>query len=139
MRAGTRQRDYEAIVAIYEREGRVTVRALQRELGLSSAGRLIDRLRQLRDEGLIAYDDHRAATIRPLLQLDDRVAATEAQRPGETVSDWCRRLDSYANAPSPAVLVVGADVETFDSVEEMVRVWQELGRPDAVMLKVEAA
>lgn len=100
MKDATRRRDLAAVWAVYERDGRATIRAVQRELGLRQPGRVLHRLRQLRDEGLVAFDDGRNGTLRPVLQPEDRVAPTDRQRPGESIPEWCRRLDSYENAPS---------------------------------------
>ena len=67
--------------------------------------------------------------------MDDRCWPTDQMRPGETVADYCRRIDVYENLKAGSVLVVGTDVETFDTPEEMVGAWQEMGRPEARMLK----
>lgn len=32
-------------------------------------------------------------------KLEGRLWPTDDRRPGETVGDWCRRLDGYVNAP----------------------------------------
>lgn len=54
-----------AVLAVHQRDGRATVRSVMDEAGLRSPGSLVQRLRSLRDLGLIAWEDGHAGTLRP--------------------------------------------------------------------------
>lgn len=57
-----------ALLRVYERDGRATVRSVADERGvaLSSAYRLLD---ELRNEGLVTWEDGQAGTLRPLVSV----------------------------------------------------------------------
>lgn len=54
-----------ALVLVYERDGRATVRSVAEQAGLSSPGSLVRHLRVLRRLGWVTWVDHRAGTLRP--------------------------------------------------------------------------
>lgn len=63
-----------ALLRVYERDGRATVRSVAAEAGLASYGRVQEtHLSRLADAGLIAWEPGKAGTLRPLVGV---VAAT---------------------------------------------------------------
>lgn len=93
----SQRRLFEAVVVVYERDGRATLRAVGHELMFSSVGGLSRQLKKLRAKGYVDFCG--PGTLRPVLQPHDRIVATDRQRPGESVREWCRRLDVQHNAP----------------------------------------
>lgn len=57
-----------ALLAVYARDGRATIRTVQAEGGYRSSGSLWKQLRVLRAAELIAFDDALRGTLRPLVQ-----------------------------------------------------------------------
>lgn len=55
-----------ALLAEWEKHGRVTIRAVAKRLGLAGVGSVHTHLSALREAGLVAWDDGRSATLRPL-------------------------------------------------------------------------
>lgn len=57
-----------ALLRVYERDGRATIRAVARERGvaLSSAYRSLE---ELRNKGLVDWQDDHAGTLRPLVSV----------------------------------------------------------------------
>lgn len=56
-----------ALIRVYARDGRATIRSVMEEADYRSVGRLHDAARALRDRGLIAFEDDQAGTLRPLV------------------------------------------------------------------------
>lgn len=57
-----------ALVAVYERDGRATVRDVQRQAGLASPNTTDAHLRRLRRDGFATWADGRSGTLRPLVR-----------------------------------------------------------------------
>lgn len=57
-----------ALIAVYQRDGRATVRSVVAEAGMKSPGSALRPLKLLRDAGLIAWEPGKAGTLRPLVQ-----------------------------------------------------------------------
>lgn len=62
----------------------------------------------------------------------------DEQHPGETVPEWCDRLDDYYNPPGwrnvrpgRVALMTSDAVETFDTAEAAISAWQDGGRQPA--------
>jgi SOS-response transcriptional repressor LexA len=55
-----------AVVRCHERDGRVTVRGVADEVGFASPNTAHVHLYALRERGLVAWDEGRAGTIRPV-------------------------------------------------------------------------
>jgi len=65
---------YLAVLTVYAVDGRCTVRSVMDELGLRSTSSAHRRLNRLRSAGLVAWDQGRTGTLRPLYGLVPRVA-----------------------------------------------------------------
>lgn len=57
-----------AMVRVYDRQGRCTIREVVAEAGYASIGSTHKYLRELRAAGLVAWDDGRTGTLRPLVR-----------------------------------------------------------------------
>lgn len=58
-----------AIVKLHREDGRVTVRAIQDEIGLLSPSTVHAHLHRLRNKRFVDWDEGKAATIRPLVDV----------------------------------------------------------------------
>lgn len=58
-----------ATIRVYARTGRCTIREAMTEAGYNSVGSGIEYLRQLRDLGLVSWEDQHAGTLRPTVAV----------------------------------------------------------------------
>lgn len=58
-----------ALIRLHDRDGRATVGGVAQEAGYSSVGAIHHYLVELRDFGLVTWEDGRAATLRPLVTI----------------------------------------------------------------------
>lgn len=56
-----------ALLAEWEEHGRVTVRSVAKRLGPAGVGSVHGHLSSLREAGLVAWEDGRGGTLRPLV------------------------------------------------------------------------
>lgn len=57
-----------ALLKVYERDGRATVRSVAQAAGLRGPGSTLGHLRRLRLRGLVAWEDGRTGTLRPAVR-----------------------------------------------------------------------
>lgn len=58
-----------ATIRVYARTGRCTIREAAAEAGYHSVGNSMEYMRQLRDLGLVSWEDQHAGTLRPTVAV----------------------------------------------------------------------